>query len=300
MKNTKTKLALALMLFALCTTAYAKTSHIVWDPGELNPPSVAPGESATYTVSLRNAGPDTFETKHVKVAVSGDVASVLSVRKTEFPKKMKRGESIRLTFDATIPSETPMEVLQGSVVLMRSDDDRDGKGDDHREKEGKKVFWSETLPVELTVSSIPLPPDPGDAGKQDVAGIDTDENGVRDDIDRYIGFTYPGSEKIRMALTQYAREQQKVLLDAQDRAKTIEHARAQIVAYRCLKAIYGADNDSAINARKLLDIESMNTSDRSRAKTRAEYQFAGQGIDASSNDEEDKASCAINPDTLPN
>ena len=36
-----------------------------------------------------------------------------------------------------------------------------------------------------------LPPDPGKAGKETPLGIDTDGDGVRDDIQRYIYFIYP-------------------------------------------------------------------------------------------------------------
>jgi hypothetical protein len=47
-----------------------------------------------------------------------------------------------------------------------------------------------------------LPPDPGEAGKATIEGIDSDQDGLRDDIQRYIALTYPDSEKTREALRQ--------------------------------------------------------------------------------------------------
>ena len=45
-----------------------------------------------------------------------------------------------------------------------------------------------------------LPPDPGEAGKATLEGIDSDQDGIRDDIQRYIALTYPDSQKTRAAL----------------------------------------------------------------------------------------------------
>src|SRR5216683_231714 len=46
--------------------------------------------------------------------------------------------------------------------------------------------WSMTATISIT-----LPPDPGAAGKATLQGIDSDGDGVRDDIQRYIALTYP-------------------------------------------------------------------------------------------------------------
>jgi len=47
-----------------------------------------------------------------------------------------------------------------------------------------------------------LPPDPGAAGDATLEGVDVNDNGIRDDIERWIYMTYPNSEKLRMALIQ--------------------------------------------------------------------------------------------------
>jgi hypothetical protein len=40
------------------------------------------------------------------------------------------------------------------------------------------------------INGITVPPDPGPAGDATVAGIDTDANGIRDDIDRFVATKY--------------------------------------------------------------------------------------------------------------
>lgn len=55
-----------------------------------------------------------------------------------------------------------------------------------------------------------LPPDPGEAGKATVLGIDSDNDGVRDDIQRLIQQTAPNSTPIKSALRQYAANAQKL------------------------------------------------------------------------------------------
>ena len=95
-------------------------------------------------------------------------------------------------------------------------------------------------------SGFVLPPDPGKAGKVTLLGIDTDGDGVRDDIQRYIYFTYPDDKKLRLGLTYYAIEFQGVLKDANDREAAYDHANkmarhgeAIIWVADLLKALHG-------------------------------------------------------------
>ena len=79
------------------------------------------------------------------------------------------------------------------------------------------VFVSPDFVQGKNNSGFVLPPDPGAEGKKTLLGIDTDGDGVRDDIQRYIYLTYPDDKKLRLGLTYYAIEFQGVLKDANDR-----------------------------------------------------------------------------------
>jgi hypothetical protein len=75
----------------------------------------------------------------------------------------------------------------------------------------KMDFFGQTMPVpkdppklQIAVSNqfSVLPPDPGSNGKMSLQGIDSDKDGIRDDVQREIFFLAPDSQKVRMALRQ--------------------------------------------------------------------------------------------------
>jgi hypothetical protein len=120
-----------------------------------------------------------------------------------------------------------------------------------------------TLTVQvLADDSVVLPPDPGEDGKLTLLGIDTDGDGVRDDIQRYIYFTYPDEEKLRLGLTYYAKEFQGVLADADDREAVYGHATKMARHGECLFHIKGRDS---IKICRALRAEILNTRERSIA-----------------------------------
>lgn len=65
------------------------------------------------------------------------------------------------------------------------------------------------LPTKITLQSVPMildpaqvPPDPGLDNDKTIAGIDSNNNGIRDDVERWIAQTYPNSAKMRAATAQ--------------------------------------------------------------------------------------------------
>jgi hypothetical protein len=61
------------------------------------------------------------------------------------------------------------------------------------------------------INGIRVPPDPGAAGTATVNGIDTDGNGIRDEIDRFIATKYGLNPTALAAARQSARARQRVL-----------------------------------------------------------------------------------------
>lgn len=118
-----------------------------------------------------------------------------------------------------------------------------------------------------------LPPDPGPAGLATLAGIDSNTNGVRDDLERYIAMTYPAASDAdtRAALTQYTKVAQGAILDANDPVASEPHAQKLMDGVECL--LFRRPDD----ARKLfleLRARILNTMDRSKAYLMAEAQTA--------------------------
>ncbi|MHC4320715.1 MAG: hypothetical protein ACYST3_00370 [Planctomycetota bacterium] len=146
----------------------------------------------------------------------------------------------------------------------------------------------------LADNGVVLPPDPGEEGKVTLLGIDSDGDGVRDDIQRYIYFTYPDEEKLRLGLTYYAKELQGVLADAVDREAAYEHAIKMTRHSECLWYIMNMD-EQIIDIEGALLAEILNTHDRSIAYITYSDNLGGKII-MSSPQKEWKDSCSFDVD----
>ena len=146
--------------------------------------------------------------------------------------------------------------------------------------------------------TINLPPDPGPAGDETIEGIDTNENGIRDDVERWIGLSYRSSEKTRLALTQAYYPMQNFMIHAveDDRDSVYNDMTALQRATECL--YYIRRND----AHKLLgEIHSLivNTSDRFSADREAS-RILGGGSFPSKPLSKWNRSCTFNTEELEN
>jgi len=148
----------------------------------------------------------------------------------------------------------------------------------------------------VTVDPFALPPDPGEAGKQTLEGIDSDSDGVRDDVQRYIGLTYPNSPRKRAALLQLATVQQQFIINSGGDVtalKTLDTNRDG--AGDCLEYVFGASN--AASQASILKSRLLNTIARVRAFSASDRALGG-GIYFLSDDSNLKAGCTVDPDQL--
>jgi len=140
-----------------------------------------------------------------------------------------------------------------------------------------------------------LPPDPGDAGKKTLAGIDTDHDGVRDDVQRWIAIHYSNSEKTRAALKQKARALQAFIEDGNDPAKARRDAVAIDKASECLSSF--ADDAFYINHD--FDAVVLNTYPRLHSYLDIDKKYGGAPTSDSRRGHW-KQSCDFNPDAMKN
>jgi len=154
------------------------------------------------------------------------------------------------------------------------------------------VFVSTGLAQGENNRGFVLPPDPGKAGKETLLGIDRDGDGVRDDIQRYIYFTYPDDKKLRLGLTYYAREFQGVLKYANDREAAYDHAIKMDRHSECLWYLKG---EEAIDICRALRAKILNTKERSMAYIKYSDNLGGRII-MGSPQKEWKDSCSFDAD----
>ena len=153
-------------------------------------------------------------------------------------------------------------------------------------------------------NNMGLPPDPGEAGKTTLEGIDSDGDDVRDDIQRYIALTHPDSAKVRALFTMSAKHLQKVLIDAGDKQLSIQHGHeGSSIVTQCEEFIeWDLKIDLTRDSLALIP-EILNTDQRSRAYIQYNHQLSGNNFSigrARSDKSPLKAKCDFNPDELPN
>ena len=108
-----------------------------------------------------------------------------------------------------------------------------------------------------------------------VAGIDADQNGIRDDIDAYIQKTYPTEEQ-RKAVSQYARSlQSSILVNKEDKiaVKAITNEKARAISCISLKI---PDSKSPNGGRVVPEILSITTNTKQRL---SEYFLLDKALD---------------------
>ena len=136
-------------------------------------------------------------------------------------------------------------------------------------------------------------PDPGPAGKLTLAGIDVNNNQIRDDVEFFIATRYATSQKTVQGLNQIAIAIQKEIL-ATTRDQSFAAATESDRAMECLTYI-GAPRTGW---RAVLALSS-NTNARYKAWAAHEGRLSG-GAFPSRPIGEWKTSCKFNPDALPN
>lgn len=144
-----------------------------------------------------------------------------------------------------------------------------------------------------------LPPDPGEAGKATVEGVDSNNNGVRDDVERWITLNYSNSEKTRKALYQEARAWNKILSagSKNDPDEAMKAWDQEEYSNACLIYVLGVDQK--IRERKYLQAEFLNTRQRSLAYLNWENTLRGKVLSEPYLPDKKKG-CDFDPDVLPN
>jgi hypothetical protein len=88
-----------------------------------------------------------------------------------------------------------------------------------------------------------LPPDPGVEADATVQGIDSNKNGIRDDVELAIFKEYPNSAKTRAVLLQYALAlQMQVVQPIVNETTVTEVVREQSRAYVCIGDIFSRED----------------------------------------------------------
>lgn len=136
---------------------------------------------------------------------------------------------------------------------------------------------------------VPLPNDKENS--KTIAGVDSDGDGIRDDVQRWINETYISNLNVKLAVKQMAINIQQELISA-DNVEQSRIATAKALASgTCLGTIIGMEERSKITAE--LHSKILNTKDRHYANIKVNSNFSGQTISIKREDR--KLTCDFNP-----
>ncbi|MBS0436501.1 MAG: hypothetical protein JSR75_16705 [Proteobacteria bacterium] len=220
--------------------------------------------------------------ERVSLSLSPTLSNLAQLSTTSI-KEIDKGKVVKLTLRLAPNATAPLSVIQGYVQLA-----------------AKEPAVTSQLPITVIVATGAigtLPTDPGEAGKATLAGIDSDNDGVRDDIERYIWLTYPQSEKVRRSLFAVAREFQPALLSAATGDAT-STARGYLATANAIDCVWYVRTNDAVDIRRALFAQYLNTKVRSLAYASYTQILSGQSRTVSGNF---KQGCSgFDPDSLPN
>lgn len=248
--------------FALCLLLFSGISHatpaVKWTPKKLVLEQMQ-GTLSKYIVTIES----TEDVEGVAARVVPELQPWVTVYPTHIGNLFK-GDQVDITVNINIPPDEIIGTSVEGVIQLKQ----------------PQFVPSKTiampLPVNLTITQFidrGLPPDPGEAGTQTLLGIDSDRDGVRDDIQRYIHLTYPNEPLLRLALREYAKQFQLLLPTADNKDEAYNNARKMSRHRECIHFIRGKVEKHVISGLKA---EILNTRDRSIAYIKYSDNLAGQ------------------------
>jgi hypothetical protein len=256
MSKRTTLLAVLVLLGAvfLGVQAVLATPPIMWQP-ELFDMGIAPGGQMQVQITAEfgsNLPP-------TRVEVTPSLAPFVAAITPSALPALAKGGTVTLNIEFRTASDTPFQTVEGALRLRQAG----GKGVGTEAK---------PLPIILKVGAVSYPPDPGEAGKATLDGIDSNGDGLRDDIERYIAFRYPDQPFVRAALHQYGVAIQNTLRTADD-----PQASRQVVNQidRAASCVTYHSDGSGYSKSADLETEMLNTEQRSRAYIKYNVNLGG-------------------------
>ena len=158
-----------------------------------------------------------------------------------------------------------------------------------------------TLPSKISLQSVPMildpsqvPPDPGPDNDKTVSGIDSNNNGIRDDVERWIAHAYPTSAKMRAAASQVALNTQKqITTEGLTGESAYQLGLTDVSAVSCLVDNSG-ETGTPDNLENILALQ-LNTRSRANAFISFENTMGSRAFKMPKGN-----TCDVSPSQLPN
>lgn len=150
MKNAKTLLLVlcSALLLLVVGTAGALPPRITWNPNPLVTEEMAPGDEASYSVTLKNTGLlPILAAYQLQIVAEGAIVPYVTIAQPKFPNTFKRGQAVTFNVKVSVPDKTPAGEVKGNLVLKR-----------FIRNKVVDVWRAEALPVTIRIKAVELTP----------------------------------------------------------------------------------------------------------------------------------------------
>jgi len=129
-----------------------------------------------------------------------------------------------------------------------------------------------------TINGIAVPRDPGRAAKASLAGVDTNANGVRDEVDRELAKLYGSDATTLAAATKYAKTTQAamVALSTTTTPNVDATVKAEFASFACLTDMVGTTK--ALEISREVRMRTLNSSARREGANRLDDATIGMDL----------------------
>jgi hypothetical protein len=145
---------------------------------------------------------------------------------------------------------------------------RSQAGNSNESKDASVEFIIFSIDSSLEVS------DPGEEGRKTLLGIDSDNDGLRDDIQRYLNEKYSTEANTKLAFEQFAKSYNEIISTVKNKEESIKASDKSLKALECVVGVVGINN--AIYKTQEITRLILNTKERLIAEKKAELNFSGQ------------------------
>lgn len=161
---------------------------------------------------------------------------------------------------------------------------RDRKNKEHEYKTQYKNYAKFVIDNSL---QVPMPNEK--ENNKTIAGIDSDGDGIRDDVQRWINEEFSTNSEIKSAIRQIAIGKQMDLLNSANREQSILISKKVLDSNHCLYSLTGLSKGAKIIRE--LNSKLLNTKERIYAEVKANSNFSGQAYDLPVTKEDELALC---------
>lgn len=246
-----------LLALGVYSSAASAAPSITWRPDAINQ-EITAGAAVTLRVSFVASEEIQDATLRVVPSLARYVQAIQTY--PEAGATIRPNDPARVTLNFSLPQNLEPVTLEGVVQLKGT-----GKS---------KRTYAKPLPVMLNVRAADegLPPDPGEAGKATLLGIDRNDNGVRDDVERYIVLENRDKPELISPLLSFAASTQEGLRRHQEGSALPPDYLDQLV--RNQRCLWYLDPEGGDRLLKMLDVVT-NTPERWIANLELDKEVAG-------------------------